>query len=145
MKKLYTESRNHKGKVHFRLSYDDDRRIFYATWIGYQQMDDIKRGATKIINFLKQDPGKYISFINDLTDMKKMWANANDKLGGFFVPKIAEQGVKYQAEIKTDEQLLSSANNHFPLINAGNTEVNIFKDEEDALMWLISKNELIVV
>jgi len=143
--KLFTEVRNSKGKVFFRLLFDEEKRIIETLWLGYQQLDDIKRGTGKVINFLSQNEGKYFGHINDVTGMKKLWSPKKDKFGGIFVPKIRELGINFQAEVKTHEQMLESTDNHYPLINIGNAEYNIFKTNEDALLWLMGQNHLYLI
>lgn len=143
--KLYTEIRNSKGKVSFRLLFDEDKRVIQTLWLGYQQMDDIKRGAGKIINFLNENQGAYFGHINDVTGLKRLWSAKQDKFGGIFVPKIRELGISFQAEIKTHQQLEESADNHYPLLNVGNINYNIFKTYEDALTWLMGQNHLHLV
>ncbi|MEM1138004.1 MAG: hypothetical protein AAGI07_19375, partial [Bacteroidota bacterium] len=124
---------------------DKEKRIFQTLWLGYQQMDDIKRGAAKIINFLRENPSHYFGHINDISELKKMWSPKEDRFGGVFVPKIRELGISYQAEIKTDEQMVASPENHYPLINIGSIEYNIFKTKEDAVLWLMGQNHLHLV
>jgi hypothetical protein len=143
--KLYTEVRNSKGKVNFRLLFDEEKRIIQTLWLGYQQMDDIKRGAGKIINFLNENPNIYFGQINDVSGLKKLWSAKEDKFGGVFVPKIRELGITYQAEVKTHAQMLESADNHYPLINIGSIDYNIFKTYEDAMLWLMGQNHLHLV
>ncbi|UZR94517.1 hypothetical protein [Chondrinema litorale] len=143
--KLYTEVRNNKGKVNFRLLFNEDKKIIQTIWLGYQQMDDIKRGVAKIINFLNENPDHYYGHINDVSGLKKLWSAKKDKFGGVFVPNIRALGITYQAEIKSDEQLLESPDNHYPLINIGDIGYNIFKTVDDAMLWLIGQNQLHLV
>ncbi len=143
--KLFTEVRNSKGKLFFRLLFDDEKRIIQTLWMGYLQLDDIKRGTGKIINFLSENEGHYFGHINDVSGMKKLWSAKKDKFGGIFVPKIRELGISFQAEIKTHGQMQESADNHYPLINIGDADYNIFKTKDDAVLWLMGQNHLHLV
>ena len=119
------------------IEYNDQSDWIYSDWKGYQTESSIKEGCEKLYDALKTF--RCSKILNDNTNVVGIWTPASAWMGGIWLPKMREVGLKYFAwvysqsamsRVSTDESIRST---DVPGV------VQTFEDMESAKRWLSGK------
>jgi hypothetical protein len=141
---LYTEiSYTSFGKPLLFLTYKPAFNGLHAEWVGFADLEDIKRAAMLIIDAFKQTNAD--KYINDTRKVAGVYSFAAEWTAKEWLPMVVEAGLVYIATV--------FSGNTFAKLSAQETEKAIdkkgvviyknFDTLEEAELWLQEKNSLV--
>jgi hypothetical protein len=131
------EIKNQAGDTFLVLEYDQENKWLYLNWIGYQNLENIKRGLAEAFAMLRQFG--FSKVLNDNRALVGPWNKANDWLQQELSPKSSAMRVKHVAHVISPGIFgqLSIQDLQTRLINK--IEIKLFEDIERAQEWLKGK------
>ena len=133
--KKNVQVKNRLGKVFYYAEYDEKNNWIYASWKGFVTVDDVKAGAEKYLEFMKETGCPHL--LNDNSELTGPWDGANEWIANDWTPRALAAGLKNFAHIVSP--------NVFGEISAKNMEVKLekmgftmktFKQSSEAANWL---------
>lgn len=115
-----------------RLTYDEAQHWLRATWRGFVDPLEAKRGAEAYLNYAAQRTSPYL--LNDNSQLRGPWFDSLDWLGDVWVPQAQALGLRYVAHVVQADRpadILSSR-----LLAAVPFDLQIFQQVGDAEHWL---------
>jgi len=119
------------------IEYNDQSDWIYSDWKGYQTESSVKDGCEKLYNAVK---AFYCSkILNDNTNVIGIWTPASAWVGGTWLPRMKEAGLKYFAWVYSPSALSRLSTDE----SIRNTDVpdmvQTFEDIKSARRWLSGK------
>ncbi|MEL7001266.1 MAG: hypothetical protein AAFN93_00890 [Bacteroidota bacterium] len=112
---------------HIEVLYDDEKKIMYDHWIGFQSADNVKDGCEKILKLFKEKKDCHL-ILNDNTQVTGPWQSATEWVSNVWFPKMLDAGLQHFAWV------LST--NIFAELSAKNVS-----SEADVIQYFNSYNE----
>lgn len=115
-----------------QLVYDEAAQWLRATWCGYIDPLEARRGAEAYLRHASQRPSPYL--LNDNSQLQGPWFDSLDWLAEVWVPQAAALGLRYIAHVM-------QANRHSDIIpsqlpDSVPFELQIFRQVDEAKQWL---------
>ena len=131
------EVKNQVGNTFLVLEYDQDNEWLYANWIGYQTVENIKKGVAAAGSLYRRFP--YSKVLNDNRSLIGPWDKANEWLQQELAPDASPISIKFIAHVISPGIFgqLSVQDLQIRLINK--IEIKLFEDIERAQDWLKNK------
>ena len=126
--------KNSLNNTFFTLEFDPINNWYFANWIGYASPENVKEGALKYLELMKEKPSAFL--LNNNQELVGPWEKANDWLENVWIPQARELGLKYMAHILAPNiaAALSSQDLHRRV--DGQFEMRIFGEMEKGKAWL---------
>ena len=126
--------KNSLNNTFLTLEFDPINNWYFANWIGYASPENVKEGALKYLELMKEKPSAFL--LNNNQELVGPWDKANDWLENIWIPQARELGLKYMAHILAPNiaAALSSQDLHRRV--DGHFEMRIFGEMEKGKAWL---------
>lgn len=131
------------GKPLLFLTYKPEYNGLHAEWVGFADLEDIKKAALLIVEAFKQT--KADKYVNDTRKVTGVYSFAAEWTAKEWLPMAVEAGLSYIATV--------FSGNTFAKLSAQETEKAIgkkgivvsknFDTIEDAELWLREKNSIV--
>ena len=89
--------KNSLNNTFFTLEFDPINNWYFANWIGYASPENVKEGALRYLELMKEKPSAFL--LNNNQELVGPWEKANDWLENVWIPQARELGLKYMAHI----------------------------------------------
>jgi signal transduction histidine kinase len=129
-----TENEYHTDFIDIKI--DDSLQIVEVNWKGYNNMNTIKEGCMKIIEFLKSK--KISKVLNSNKDVLGTWSDASEWVGKQWFPLAELAGLTHFGWVNSNatfSQLSAQKSDEF---NTGSVITKFFDNDNAAKEWLTS-------
>ncbi|TCD11016.1 PAS domain S-box protein [Pedobacter frigidisoli] len=131
-----TEENQFYQNEHITIKQDNDNKCLEVDWTGFQTIDTVKEGGSKMIQMLKASGFKNV--MNDNTNVIGSWSEASDWAGQEWFPMMEKAGLKYFAWVYSPSAFSRLSAEKAVDVKVGNTIVHFFTEAETARQWLSS-------
>ena len=114
------------------ISYNKEMKLIYARWKGIMESDEMKYGAAKILNLVKEKNALFL-LVNQ-SEIRGSWQETNLWLLKHWFPKIAKSTLHKTAFIYSADSF-GKMTLCLLLEKVKNVEIKAFETEEDCLEW----------
>jgi len=132
--KLELKSQN--GTTFLYLEYDQVNQWLYANWIGYQSVDNVKRGVMEIVQML--DKYNFSKLLNDNRALIGPWDKANAWVEGSILPAGGSR-IKYMAHVISPGIFGQLSVQDLQARLQDKIQIKLFEDIRKAEDWLKSQ------
>jgi hypothetical protein len=115
-----------------RLTYNEANQWLQATWNGYVDPIEARRGAEAYLHHAAQTPSPYL--LNDNSQLRGPWFDSLDWLAEVWVPQAIALGLRYVAHVPQADRHADILPRH--LAGTIPFELQIFDTLDDAQHWL---------
>lgn len=120
-----------------RLTYEEANRWLRATWRGFVDPLEARRGAEAYLRYAAQIPCALL--LNDNSQLRGPWFDSLEWLGQVWVPQATSLGLRYVAHVVQADRhvdlLTSQLLQNLPF------DLQIFQELADAQHWLAQQRE----
>jgi hypothetical protein len=116
------------------IRYDYVSQWLHAEWIGDQDYDSVRSGATKMLEYVVQE--RCSKVLNDNTLVTSMWADAAEWGGKEWFPAMRAAGCEYFAWVYSPNVYSRLSTDLTLQYTAAGIVVLTFDDMEMARLWL---------
>lgn len=127
--------KNDLGKEFIRIEYQETDRWIYSRWLGDVTVEDVKQGAEKILDQVKQHSCPNV--LNDNRELVGSWDEATPWVQQDWMPRAIAAGLQKFAHIISPDIFAAMSAEEMNAKIAG-FEMRIFEDETEAKAWLKS-------
>lgn len=118
------------------IKHDSENKCLEVDWTGFQTIETVKEGGSKMIQMLKASGFK--SVMNDNTNVIGSWSEASDWAGQEWFPMMEKAGLKYFAWVYSPSAFSRLSAEKAVDVKVGNAVVHFFTEAETAREWLRS-------
>lgn len=122
-----------------QLSYEEAKGWLRATWRGFVDPVEARRGAEAYLNHAAQYPSTLL--LNDNSQLRGPWFSSLDWLAEVWVPQATRLGLRCVAHVVQADQHTDVLTN--ALLKPLPFTLQIFHDLADAQHWLAQPHEII--
>lgn len=115
-----------------RLAYDEANHWLRATWSGYIDPLEARRGAEAYLQHAARTPSPYL--LNDNSQLRGPWFDSLDWLAEVWVPQAIVLGLRYVAHVRQANRHSDILPSHLP--DSISFDLQIFDNLADAQHWL---------
>lgn len=116
------------------ITFEEPEQWLRATWRGFVDMDEARRGAAKYLEALASLQCPYL--LNDNVALRGPWFDSLEWLEQVWLPRALGLGLRYVAHVVQADSLTDIVTVSFPVANALGLELQIFQHVPDAEAWL---------
>lgn len=131
---MVREVTNAFGKTFLTMEYEPQNHLTRNTWQGYLTLESIMRGANVGLEFLAETRCPYL--LNDNTHVTGPWDHAVTWIGQDWTPRAIALGLTHFAHVVDVKSFAALSAEAMVSGVAGQFEMRIFGQVEDARRWL---------
>lgn len=117
-----------------KISYNTSNRWLEVDWMGFHNLNSVKRGCLIMLNLLKKNNCSKV--LNDNRHLKGTWSEAAEWLSKEWFPQMEEAGLKYFAWTYSPSTFSRMATNKTMESANGNVNTKAFESKAEAEEWL---------
>ena len=125
----------YKGNF-IEMRYVPEMQWMDVNWIGYQNIDSVKKGCLIMLDLLKKN--QCTKVLNDNTHVMGNWSEAADWGGQFWFPAMQDAGLRHFAWIYSPSTFSRMSAHKSIDITMGKVTAQFFNDIDEARHWLSS-------
>lgn len=118
---------------HIEIYWDEGDKWLYANWIGYQSVEEVKKGCEQILRLLMARNADAV--LNDHSNVEGIWLGAAEWLGKDWLPRMRSAGMRHFAWVYSPSRF-SQLSTDTSVQAAPPGIVHLFWTMEEARRWL---------
>jgi len=128
------EVKNQADNTFLFLEYDANNEWLYLNWIGYQTVDNVRKGVLEAI--IMQRQYHFNKVLNDNRALIGPWEKANEWLEQVLVPEDQVLNLKYVAHVISPGIFGQLSIQNLQTRVANKIQIKLFEDINRAQEWL---------